>query len=160
MGKVLDTFTNGYAGAISRSVDDVVIPLSNTDTAALDYGVPVVYDAAKTGGVKFTSDSVAADFIGITVRSASKTPSTYGSNVSSYAPGEMMDVLVRGSTVVPVSGGTPAPGGAVYVVKASGAFSAAAGEDNSTVLLTNARFRSVKDKNNQAEIVLLDRNLQ
>ena len=38
MGKVLTTFANVFPGAISRNVDDVVISLPNTSTAAIKFG--------------------------------------------------------------------------------------------------------------------------
>ncbi len=159
MGKVLSVFNHGMAGAISRSVDDVVIAVPNRAQSSLAFGVPVVLNDAGTGAVKFTSASTAADFLGVTVRSASKTPDTYGASVGSYAPGEMMDVLSRGSIIVQVKTGTPAAGGPVYIVKATGEFTAAADGDN-TVELTSAKFRGAKDGKRMAEIVLLSRNKQ
>lgn len=159
MGKVLSVFGHGRRGAISRSVDDVVIALSNKEYNNLDFGEPVVLNNAGTGAVKFTSSSTAADFVGVTVRSASKTPESYGDSVGSYAPGEMMDVITRGSVIVEIDDGTPVTGGPVYIIKASGKFTAQADGDN-TLELTNAKFRSGRDGAYLAEIVLLSRNKQ
>ena len=74
MGKVLNGFMNGYAGAISRSVDDVVVSLPVGSYNGIDFGKPVVFNSQKTAVVAFTSTSTAADIVGIAVRSAVKTP--------------------------------------------------------------------------------------
>lgn len=163
MGKVLNTFTNGFPGAVSRAADDIVTAMPNREeSAALGYGVPVVLDSAKKGVKLFMPSSAAADLVGLTVRSGSKTPDAYGSSVSEYAPGEMADVLVRGSTVVHLEAGTAAPGGSLYVRKATGKLVVGAegtgGAD--TVELSHIRFRTAKDVNNNAEVVILERNLQ
>ena len=157
-GKVLDTFTHGWPGTISRSVDDIVVAHANRSNAPIAYGVPVVLDSTKTGVIPFASTSAAADLVGFTVRSGSKTPDTYGSDASAYNPGEIAEVLVRGSMTVAVESGNPIPGGKVYLVKATGAISASADATNN-VELTNVRFRSTKDSGRRAEIVILTRNL-
>ena len=87
MGKVLSSFTNGWAGSIARNRDDVVVALDET----------------KTGVVPFDGNThTGADFVGVTVRLPSKTPDTYGSNEGKYAANEMVDVLVRGHIVAKV----------------------------------------------------------
>ena len=154
MGKVLATFSNGFPGAVSRSVDDVIIGMSNLDSEALAYGVPVVLDSTGKGAVKFTADSTAADLVGFTVRSASKTPDTYGESVGSYAPGDMMDVLVRGSLVAEAAG-EPATGGTVCVVAATGALTA---ETTDNIALTNVRFRGPADGDGRVEILVTERH--
>ncbi len=159
MANALASFNLGFPGAVTRSVDDIVIALPNRDLSALDFGVPVVLNDEGTGAKKFTSSSTAADFVGFTLRSASKTPETYGSSTGSYATEEMMDVLTRGTTVVTVSTGTPVPGGPVYVVKATGQISAMENAENN-VELTNVKFRSQKDGRSRAEVVILSRNKQ
>jgi len=158
-GKVLDTFTHGWPGAVSRSADTVIAAHANRHSAAIGFGVPVVLDNAKAGVVPFGASSTAADLIGFTVRSASKTPDTYGTNVGVIHPGEIAEVLVRGSMTVEVESGSPVPGGKVYLVKATGAVSASADATNN-VELTNVRFRSTRDAARRAEIVILERNLQ
>ena len=156
-GKVLDAFTHGWPGTISRAVDDIVTAFANRHSAPLAFGVPVVRDASGSGVVPFTPTSTAADFVGFTVRSASKTPDTYGGDTGRINPGEMADVLVRGSMTVEVSAGAPAPGGKVYLVKTTGAVSAAADATNN-VELANVRFRAAQDASGRAEIVILTRN--
>ena len=161
MGKVLSSFGPGFAGAIARSIDDVVIAMPNTGDSALAFGVPVVLDEDKIGVQLFGSENTAADFIGVTVRNPSKTPTTYGSNEGSYAGGEMVDILVRGHIVVKVVSATPAPnlGDAVAIMKSNGKFSFQGSGETTKVPLTNARFTSVPDSNGMAEIVLDKRNV-
>ena len=159
MGKVLSGFKNGFAGAISRSVDDVVVPMAVTGVNGIEYGRPVVFNNQKTGVVPFASTSTAADIVGIAVRSAVKTPDTYGSNAGKYNRKDMADILVRGSAAVFCAGGTPTAGSPVYIVKADGTFTAEAstgGTDN--LLVPNMKFRGAKDSMAIAEVVILTRN--
>ncbi len=159
MGKVLRSFDPGWPGAVSRSVDDVIVPMAVTVPSGVAFGLPVVLNSQKTGVIPFASTHSADDFIGVAVRSAAKTPDAYGSNQAQYNQTEMADILVRGSAVVQCYTGTPAPGGPVYIHKASGYFSAEAstgGTDN--VLLPNVKFRGLKDLYDRVEIVILERN--
>ena len=158
MGKVLGSFTNGYPGAIARSVDDIVV--SHAAGATIPFGVPVVFNPLKTAVVPFASTHTVEDLVGIAVRVPSKTPDAYDSSTAQYNPREMADVLVRGTAVVQCISGTPAPGGAVYIVKANGKFAAeaaTAGTDN--VLVPHMKWRGAKDSNNRAEVVVLIRNI-
>lgn len=160
MGKVLASFLPGYPGAISRAVDDIVKPMAVGGANAIDFGLPVVLNAGKTGVVAFASTNTADDFVGIAVRSGAKTPNDYGNNTGKYNQNEMADILVRGSAVVVCYSGTPAMDGAVYIIKANGRFSADAstgGVDN--VLIPNAKWLGGKDSSNRAEIVITERSL-
>ena len=155
MGKVLNTFENGWLGAISRSVDDIVEAYAVTATDGVGFGIPVVLNTQKTGVVPFASTNVADDFIGITVRSASKTPDTYGSNEAKYNRKEMADVLTRGSVIVNCLAGTPEPNGNVYIHPGTGKFVAVAdiqGADN--ILIPNAKWRGGKDTYHRAEVLI------
>lgn len=156
MGKVISEFGRGFAGAVSRSADDVVASYPSKETEAnIAFGAPVVLSG---GGVKnWQTDSAAADFIGFAVRVV-KTPDTYGGSLASYAPGDTVDVLKRGAVIVNVSGGTPATGGSVYVVKATGKVTALADGSN-TVQLTACRFAGAKDADGNAELVVTERSL-
>ena len=150
-GKVL-TWTNGFPGTISRSIDDVVESIVNGEsTASIAFGAPV---ALVSGKVKNTSADN-TDIIGIAVRTI-KTEETYGGGDPVYKPNEMVDVLKRGSVAVTVSTGSPAAGGTVYVVKATGAIRTTADSSN-TVQMSNWKFKGPKDANNVAEIVLTER---
>ena len=155
MGKVLNAFENGWPGAISRSVGDIVEAKAVTASAGIAFGLPVVLNSQKTGVVPFASTHTAKDFYGVTVRSASKTPDTYGGNEAQYNRKEMADVLVRGSVIVTCFAGTPEPGGGVYIHKASGKFvadSTTGGVDN--VFIPTAKWRGGKDSYNRAELLL------
>ena len=157
MGKVLSTFTNGYPGAIARSVDDIVV--SHAASATIPFGTPVAFNPLKTGVVPFASTHTAEDFLGIAVRAPSKTPDTYDSSTAQYNIREMADILTRGTTVVQCISGTPAAGSPVYIVKANGKFAAEASTAGTEhLLIPNMKFRGPKDGSNRAEVVILSRN--
>ena len=150
-GKVL-TWTNGFPGTISRSIDDIIESIaSGESTASIAFGAPV---ALYNGAVVNTSADH-TDIIGIAIRTV-KTEETYGGGDPAYKPHEMVDVLKRGSVAVLVSNGSPAAGGKVYVVKATGAIRTSADSSN-TVEMAGWKFKGGKDSNNVAEIVLTER---
>ena len=158
MGKVLSTFTNGWPGAISRSVDDVVVALANKSGAALPYGVPVALDSGKTGVVRFDANThTAAEFVGITVRDPAKTPDAYGGNTGSYGVNELADVLVRGHIVAAVDNWTGALGDVISVKKSDGKF--AVGSGNDYLALSNVRISGAPDGASNAELVITERNV-
>ncbi len=158
MGKVLSAFNHGFAGAIARSIDDVVIAQANRSASPIAFGMPVALSADGAGVVPFDGAShTADDFVGVSVRAPAKTPDTYGSSTGNYAPGDVVDVLVRGHIVVECTAGTPAPGEAAAIVKATGAFAAGTGE--TVISLSNAHFSNTKDTPGMAEIVLTSRNV-
>lgn len=149
-GKVLK-WTNGYPGQVSRSIDDIIESFANSDTNPIVFGAPV---ALVSGNVQNTSADN-TDIIGIAARTI-KTEQTYGGHDAKYMPNEMVDVIKRGSVCVTVSTGSPAAGGTVYVVKATGAIRTTADSSN-TVEMSGWRFKGPKDSNNVAEIVLTER---
>lgn len=151
-GKVY-SITNGFPGTISRSIDDVVESFANVGANAIEFGKPVSLKAANNGVENVSADNT--EIIGIAVRVA-KTNDTYGSDDPKYKVGEMVDVIKRGSVVVPVSTGSPAAGGTVYVVKATGAIRTTADSSN-TVEMSAWKFKGAKDANGNAEIVLTER---
>ena len=159
--KILSQFPNGSPGAISRSIDDVVVALPNRGSGAIKFGDPVFLNNDPAGTVRgFASGDTAAAFAGIAVRNPSKTPSTYGSNLAQYEQGDVTDVLVRGSIIVKLASNTasPAIGGKVYLVATgdkAGQFTATA-TDN--IELPNARFKNSWDLPNCVEVVLTGRN--
>ncbi|MCR5371513.1 MAG: hypothetical protein K6E83_12480, partial [Clostridium sp.] len=98
-----------------------------------------------------------------------KTPDAYPQGQFDYAdsagetgvwhPGDVMEVLVRGSITVgsTVSG---APGGKLYIRKSDGKMTAAAGSAGSTVLLENVRIRNPRNGwSGCAEVVVNKRNI-
>ena len=158
MGKVLSSFTNGWAGSIARNRDDVVVALANKSGAEMAFGVPVALDETKNGVVPFDgSTHTGEDFVGVTVRLPSKTPEEYGSNEGKYGANDMVDVLVRGHIVGKVVVGTTALGAAVSIRKSDGAF--AIGTGDSFVALPNVRVSAVADGMKNAELVLTERNV-
>ena len=158
MGKVLSSFTNGWAGSIARNRDDVVVALANKSGNDIAFGVPVALDETKTGVVPFDGNThTGADFVGVTVWLPSKTPNSYGSNEGKYAANEMVDVLVRGHIVAKVITGTTALGAAVSVRKSDNAF--AIGTGDTFVALPNVRVSNVADGLKNTELVLTERNV-
>ena len=108
MGKVLSSFMRGWAGTVSRSKDDVIVSLKNNDPDPIAFGAPV-FLGTNGGVVNFTGGVSTPDkFVGFAVRIPDKTPDTYPSGQSgdgdtgTYAPGDPVDVLVRGSVSLPV----------------------------------------------------------
>ena len=57
MGKVLSTFDIGWPGAISRSVDDIVISKKNGGSTAIPFGAPVFLTADGEGVVAYDPDA-------------------------------------------------------------------------------------------------------
>ena len=74
MGKVLRKFINGYPGAISRAVDDVVVSLKNASGGPIPFGAPVflvagdrAYELARRGeDVRLAAKPVRIDEIELT----------------------------------------------------------------------------------------------
>lgn len=158
MGKVLSAFSNGFAGAIARSIDDVVISLGSKADDALPFGAAVALSDDKTGVVPFDpATHTGADFLGISVRNPSKTPDTYGASVGSYAPNDPVDVLVRGHIVIKLSG-TATLGAQVGIRKDQGTFVPFSDADTQ-VALPNVRVSGVPDSSRMTEVVLTNRNL-
>lgn len=158
-GKVLSSFNNGYAGAISRAVDDIVISLGNGSEGNLAFGKPVFLVSGQDACIPFDAETCTADnFLGFTVRAADKTPDTYGSSRGDYAPGDPVDVLVRGSMAVTMDSSAQI-GSPVYIRKADGALVTNPGAEGTTVLLPNVTVRRNRDSTRTAEIVITERNI-
>ena len=159
MGKVLKKFTNGFVGAASRSIDNVIISMKNGSGAAIPFGAPVFLIAGDNSCRGFAADSsTAANFLGFAVRAADKTPDTYGSDLASYAANEPVDVLVRGSVVLQF-GGSVNPGSSVYIRKADGVLVTDAGASGTTFQLPGVTVRTVSDGSSRAEVILKTRNI-
>ena len=165
MGKVQEHFSNGSPGAISRSVDDIVISVRNASDGDIPFGEPVFLGGL--GAVPFdVSDPQEFEtFLGFTVRIPDKTPDTYPRGQFNDPPqgawhaGDVMEVLVRGSIAVPlaVPGST---GGNVYIRKSDGRLTPVAGSSGSAVLLENVRIRRPRDAYGVvAELIVNKRNI-
>ena len=161
MGKVLESFGNGWPGAVSRSVDNVIISIANGTSGNIPFGVPVFCasgsKACKPFDPSHASNFSMDNFLGITVRSGAKTPETFGSNEAVYHPGDPVEVLVRGSIVLEIEDGAD-PGASVYIRKSDGVIVAEAGSSGSTLALTNVRVSTASDDASRSEVTVLERN--
>ena len=159
MGKVLSTFTNGFPGTISRSLDNIVISMKNESSGAIPFGAPVFQRSGRNGCLPFDAEtSAAAAFLGFTVREAAKAPDVYGADEADFAPGDPVEVLVRGSIILSFAYDVT-PGSSVYIRKSDGAFVTEAGGEGSTLKLPNVTVRTVSDGDCRAEVVITARNL-
>ena len=150
-GKVLK-FTNGYPGAVSRSVDDIIESIPSGEASnPIEFGAPVALSSGKVVNVSTTY----TDVIGVAVRSI-KTENTYGQGDAKYNAKELVDVIKRGTVVMSVPHAeTPAAGGTVYITKATGKLATAA--DSTNTIETPWKFKGAKDENDNVEVVLLKR---
>ena len=171
MGKVLSTFDKGWPGAISRSVDDIVISLKNVDENPIPFGAPVFLTDTGDGVVNFIPNgSQTFDrFVGFAVRAPEKTPDTYptgqdmtigqGSQAADWKPGDIVEILVRGSIVVRAFAGFRV-GGKVYIRKSDGTLVSNPGSEGTTVWLENVRMKQPqRGSGNTSEVVVTERNL-
>lgn len=164
MGKVLETFGNGSPGAVSRSVDEIVISVRNASGAEIPFGAPVFLSGSGAAPFSVTDPQGFASFLGFAVRVADKTPDAYPSGQfsdaqeGSWKPGDVMEVLVRGGIAVrTAANGTF--GGKLYLRKSDGALTPEAGESGTTILLENVRIRTPRNAFGPcAEVVVNRRN--
>ena len=146
----------GAPGTVSRAIDFVISALPSESDNAIPFGAPIVR-GANGGCVMFGSSNTADDFIGVSVAEV-KQPTDYNTQEAKYAKNEMVDVLNRGGIMVKCeSGSTPVAGGAVHVVKATGAFSTK--DDETTVKLSGVIWATGKDADDVAEITVLERRM-
>ena len=166
MGRVLQNFTNGAPGSISRSVDDIVISIKNAGSTDIEPGTPVFL--ADNGAEPFSTAAPQefSDFLGFAVRVADKTPDTYPqsqnpeqfSQKGVWHPGDVMDVLVRGGIVVKMVLSSRF-GDKLYLRKNDGQLTPNPGTSGTTLLLENCRIRMPRDSQvASAEVVVTERN--
>ena len=159
MGKVLIDFSNGYSGAVSRSIDNMIVAMKNGSGEEIAFGSPVFLQSGSSACVPFDAATSTADnFLGFAVRIPDKTPDTYGSNEGTFGADDPVEVLVRGSTVLRFANAVN-PGSKVYIRKSDRAFVTSAGGEGTTLLLPNVTVRTQSDGTNRAEVVLTKRNL-
>ena len=168
MGKVQDQFYNGSPGAVSRSLDDVIISIKNAGGTDIPFGAPVFM--TNNGAVPFNTASPQdfSTFLGFAVRVADKTPDVYpnaqfgnASNTQNgvWRAGDVMEVLVRGGVCLPLAT-TGVRGGKVYIRKSDGKLTATAGSSGATVELENVRIRNPRDSaSNCCEAIVNKRNI-
>lgn len=163
MGKVQEIFGNGRPGAVSRSVDDIIISVRNAGETDIPFGAPVFM--TPEGAVPFDIENPQEffTFVGFAVRVADKTPDTYGAGQFSDPPegawhaGDVVEILTRGSMAIPLES-IGSLGSPVYIRKADGKLTTSMGTSNSTVLLENVRIRNPRDASGCAEITVNRRN--
>ncbi|MBQ9211089.1 MAG: hypothetical protein IJ153_10950 [Clostridia bacterium] len=162
-GKVIgDKLPIGYAGTPSRMSDCVIDPhrydVANKADGNIQFGAPLLLDTTNGGIRKFKStDTAATGFIGVAVRRMGQ-PKADAADGWYYAPGEVVDVLLRGAIVVEFEDVTGiVQGGAVYVNPATGKFSTVS---TNNLLISNAKIATGRtDTDKLVEIVLITRAL-
>jgi hypothetical protein len=184
------TMNVGYPGTYSRNGDNITNgrQVTPTDTVGPLFGDAVFLIGNATGGTFSSIEAVmiggtytptmtegtsssSAVFAGIAVREVLTNATSYLSQnaVTAYVPGNICDVLVRGSIVVqtsnPKSAALPIAGGAVYLrISTNGAGTAVgafeyAADGGHTLQLTNCWWTTgVVDANGAAEITIQTRN--
>lgn len=159
------TLPYGFRGAVTRTPDTIIAPYANVDTGNIEFGEPVAFDAEKHGVRKLTtSDSDNKAVVGIAVRRIGQ-PHADNPNGWYYAPGETVDVLLRGSIAVELADAASlAARGPVYVHNGNGdkpAGSIVCAEDaGNTVAIPNAVFAMGScDSNKIAEVTILARSI-
>ena len=86
MGKVLSRFSNGFTGAVSRSIDNVIISMRNASGGEIPFGAPVFLTPGENACRTFSADTATAGmFLGFAVRAAVKAPDVYGSSEAAVA---------------------------------------------------------------------------
>ena len=167
MGKVQKAFDNGCPGAITRSVDDIVISVKNAGADDIPFGAPVFMTS--DGAVPFNNSDPQdfATFLGFAVRVADKTPDTYpqgqfndaASQAGTWKPGDVMEVLVRGGIAVNLAT-QGAKGNMVRIRKSDGRLTTSPGAENTTIPLENVRVSMPRPSDATcAEVIVNTRNL-
>ena len=167
MGRVQQSFTNGAPGAVSRSIDDVIISVRNVSAEDIAFGAPVFLsnDGAEPFSTADPQDF--SSFLGFAVRAAAKTPDEYpaGQNADPFSQqgvwkaGDLMEVLVRGSVVIRMTTAAHM-GDKVYLRKSDGKLTPTAGTTGTTFELQNVRIRNQRDANlGTTEVVVTERNV-
>ena len=158
---------HGFAGCYARQPDMIVETRPAGGSNPIPFGTPLVYGTAPTvvaAGAGFT----AAKFAGVAGFEIKSALTYLEQQAGQYAVGEPVSVFQRGSINVKCTGGTPALGGAVYILVAKstqGDLSNAAVGDfvaskdsttaANTVQLTNCQWGGPADANGIAELVIL-----
>ena len=57
MGKVLRRFDNGFTGAVSRSIDNIVVSVKNASGGAIPFGAPVFLKSGENACLAFSADA-------------------------------------------------------------------------------------------------------
>ena len=165
MGKVLSKFTNGWPGTVSRVKDDVIVSLKNIGQTAINFGDPVfLCNGVTPGGVRgfISGTTTENDFVGFAVRVPDKTPEVWGNDedAGKFEAGDMVDVLVRGSTVVPCGTSNARIGNPVYIRKSDAVLVTSPGTEGTTIPIPDTYIRTQRDSAYNCEIVVTRRHIQ
>lgn len=172
----------GFLGNVSRLGERVIAArqVLSTTPNAIKFGDPVIIVPDSTGGtyqnvadlIAGAGSFTAAKFAGIAVRNVRtqlvyQTLTTVATPfVGQYNPGEIAEVLERGSTTIKINNGTPVSQAPVFVrIALNGGIPAgvvggleAVADGANTIQLTGVVFRTgVLDANGVAEVTLLSR---
>ena len=154
-GKVLPY---GFRGNVTRTPDTIIGAFNNVGTDNIQYGSPVVYDATNKGvrAVKST-DNNANLIVGIAVRHIGQ-PKVDSPSGWYYAPGETVDVLLRGTIAIETKAQTGmAAMGQVYVDPSDGEFTSVS---TSNLAMPNTIFATGKyDTDKISEVTILKRSI-
>lgn len=166
MGKVLETFMNGFPGTPSRTADEIIITMQNGSEHDALPGAPIFL---KTDGTAEPYDidypQEFEQFLGFAVRVPDKTPDTavtsqnQANPLAVWRPDETMEILVRGAITVPMAVSANR-GSAVYLRKSDGKLLSSPGSAGTTMLLENVRLRNPRDSDSGcAEVIVNKRNI-
>lgn len=148
----------GYRGNVARTPDVIIGAFNNVGDTNIPYGAPVVYDAASKGvrAVKST-DADATKLVGIAVRHIGQ-PKADSPAGWYYAPGQTVDVMLRGTICIETKAQTGIAGkGQVYVDPADGEFTSVS---TNTLAMPNTVFATgVYDANKISEVTILSRSI-
>lgn len=166
-GKVIgNEIPRGFVGNVARMSDNVIAPFqyAATNEGNIAFGEAVVFDATNNGVRKYADGDNAESFIGLAVRNIGQ-PKVDSNDGFYYVPGEVVDVLTRGTLMVvleDVSG--LAARGTVYFNPSTGMLTAASshtpagGSAVSHIALTNMKFGNGKaDTDKVTEVTVLTR---
>lgn len=147
MGKVQSAFGYGSPGAVTRSADTIIISVRNASDEEIPFGAPVFMNDNGAEPFSTVTPQEFQTFLGFAVNVKDKTPDVYPRGQfndpprGSWKPGDLMEVLVRGSIALEstISG---AAGGKLYIRKTDGRLVTSAGASGTTLLLENVRIRN------------------
>ena len=165
---------HGFAGCYARQPDMVVNTRPAGGSNPIPFGTPLKY-GTKVGDITpvipMGASSTAAQFVGVAGFEIKSALTYLDQQAGQYAIGEPVSVFQHGSINVKCTGGTPALGGAVYILVAEseqgdlanaavGDFVASADGTTSanTVQLTNCQWGGPADANGIAELRILTMN--
>jgi hypothetical protein len=169
MGKVLNTFMNGFPGTPSRTADEIIITMQNGSARNIYPGDLVFLKTdGSAEGFDLEYPQEFEMFLGFAVRCPDRTPdvavtsqnnpTTENSNCP-WRPNETMEVLVRGAITVPMAVSANR-GSEIYVRKSDGKLVASPGASGSTIELENVKLRNARDTvSGCAEVIVNKRNI-